>query len=231
MSKNEIINRNAIIKIANALGDLNDQVVFVGGTMVSLYADDPIAEDVRATKDIDLTFQIATASELEALRQALIDKGFYEATDSDVICRFNYEGLLVDVMSTQPVGWAPGNRWFALGFAFANKIYLENVGVKILPLAYFLASKIDAFFDRGLKDVYGSHDLEDIVYLFNYRVRIVEDILNSDGEVKNYLGERLRYILADDRIMNALPGHLYFEEGDERMEIIKEKMHAVAVVL
>jgi predicted nucleotidyltransferase len=127
MSKNEIINRNAIIKIANALGELNNQVVFVGGAMVSLYADDPIAEDVRATKDIDLTFQIATASELEALRQALIDRGFYESTDSDVICRFNYEDLLVDVMSTKPVGWAPGNRWFALGFAFASTIYLENV--------------------------------------------------------------------------------------------------------
>ncbi len=231
MSKNEIINRNAIIKIANALGDLNEQVVFVGGAMVSLYADDPIAEDVRATKDIDLTFQIATASELEVLRQALIDKGFYESRDSDVICRFNYEDLLVDVMSTQPVGWAPGNRWFAIGFAFANTIYLENVGVKILPLSYFLASKIDAFYDRGRKDVYGSHDLEDIVYLFNYRIGIVGDISNSNQEVKSYLSKSLSDILADDRIMNALPGHLYFEEGDERMEFIKDKMRAVAMMV
>ena len=60
---------------------------------------------------------------------------------------------------------------------------------------------------------------------------IVEDIIDSGGEVKNYIAESLRDILADDRIMNALPAHLYFEEGEERMEIIKDKMHAVAAAI
>ena len=126
MLKNTLINRKATVKVARALGELNRQVVFVGGAMVSLYIDDPTAEDIRPTKDIDLTFQIATVSQLEELRQALTNKGFHETHDSTVICRFSFEDLLVDVMSTQAVGWAPGNRWFASGFDQAIKVQLEN---------------------------------------------------------------------------------------------------------
>ena len=110
--KNTTINRLATIKVAKALGELCDEVVFVGGAMVNLYIDDPYAEDIRPTKDIDLTFQISTAGELDRVRTLLNQKGFTEAADSGVICRFNYEDLLVDVMSTKEVGWAPSNRWF-----------------------------------------------------------------------------------------------------------------------
>ena len=35
-------------KVAKALGELNDEVPYVGGATVSVYADDPIAEDVLA---------------------------------------------------------------------------------------------------------------------------------------------------------------------------------------
>lgn len=45
-----------IIKIiAQALGDINEKVVFVGGAVVSMYATDEGAEDVRSTKDVDIT--------------------------------------------------------------------------------------------------------------------------------------------------------------------------------
>lgn len=218
----------ATIKIAKALGDLNSKVVFVGGAMVSLYIDDPFAEDIRPTKDIDLTFQITTVSQLEALRQDLIDRGFHEHTDSNVICRFTFEDLLVDVMSTQTVGWAPGNRWFAAGFDKAITVRLEEVEVQILPLPYFMASKLDAFFDRGMRDLYASHDLEDIVYLFNYATRLVEQILSAEEDaVKNYLVASIKKILENEQIMNALPGHLYFDGVDERLEIIIDKMNAI----
>ena len=193
-----------------------------------MYIDDPFAEDIRPTKDIDLTFQITTVSQLEALRQDLIDRGFHEHTDSNVICRFTFEDLLVDVMSTQTVGWAPGNRWFAAGFDKAITVRLEEVEVQILPLPYFMASKLDAFFDRGLKDLYASHDLEDIVYLFNYATRLVEQILSAEEDaVKNYLVASIKKILENEQIMNALPGHLYFDGVDERLEIIIDKMNAI----
>ena len=46
---NTQINRRATVKVATALGELNEQVVYVGGAVVSLYIDDPAAEDVRAS--------------------------------------------------------------------------------------------------------------------------------------------------------------------------------------
>ncbi|MFN8690172.1 MAG: hypothetical protein ACK5XL_09250, partial [Cyclobacteriaceae bacterium] len=108
--KNQIINRKATIKVAKALGELNSEVVFVGGAMVSMYIDDPAAEDIRPTKDLDLTFQITTAGKLEALRQKLVQKGFSQTHNDKVICRFRFDDLLIDVISTQAVGWEPSNR-------------------------------------------------------------------------------------------------------------------------
>ncbi|WP_445737706.1 hypothetical protein [Mariniflexile sp.] len=49
--KNTLINRKVIQKAAKALGDLNSQVIYVGGAKVSLYINDS-ADDVRPTKDI-----------------------------------------------------------------------------------------------------------------------------------------------------------------------------------
>jgi hypothetical protein len=60
--KNTAINIGIIRKIAKALGELNDRVVYVGGAVVSLYINDPAAEDIRPTKDIDISLEILTLS-------------------------------------------------------------------------------------------------------------------------------------------------------------------------
>lgn len=39
--------------IANALGELREHVVFLGGAVVGLLVSDPLAESVRATYDVD----------------------------------------------------------------------------------------------------------------------------------------------------------------------------------
>lgn len=226
--KNTLINRKATIKIARALGELNNEVVFVGGAMVSLYIDDPAAEDIRPTKDIDLTFQITTVGKLDQLRERLTEKGFTQTHEEDVVCRFRYEELLVDVMSTRSVGWAPSNQWFKPGFQQAKDYDLDEITIQILPLPYFLASKMDAFFDRGLKDLYGSHDFEDILYIFNYNTNLEKQILSADKEVKRYLMECAQKILNNDKILAVIPGHLYYETADERFEIIKEKLATIA---
>lgn len=85
-------------KVAKAL---DNEVVFVGGAMVAMYIDDPAAEDIGPTKDLDLTFKITTAGELEALREALIQKGFLQTHEDNVICRF----LIVSLTDFQPSFW------------------------------------------------------------------------------------------------------------------------------
>ncbi len=228
MLKNNLINRAVTKKIATALGDLNDQVVYVGGAVVSLYIDDPSADDVRPTKDLDLTMKIASIGELEALREELIKRGFFQSANDSVVCRFRYEDVLVDVMATIPVGWAPGNRWFELGFHKAFSYDLEGHTIRLLPLPYFLATKFDAFFDRGIRDLYASHDFEDIVYLFNHVSDIAEQALNSEQTVKKYLMNCSQQILESSQIQEAIVGNLYHEDQNRRFELILNKFKKIA---
>ena len=130
-------------------------------------------------------------------------------------------------MSTSAVGWAPSNRWFEPGFQKALAYNLGEIIIKVLPLPYFLASKMEAFFDRGIKDLYGSHDFEDMLYIFNYTSNIEEQILSANEEVLQYLRAGIQNMLNDDKILAVIPGHLYYETADERFDIIKGKMETI----
>ena len=220
MLKNNTINLEVIRKIAVALGAMNEQVVYVGGATISLYINDPAADDVRPTKDLDISLAIASLGELEVIRKQLIRKGFKQSPEDDIICRFRYEDIKVDVMSTKAVGWAPANPWFASGFAQKEIIEIEDQKIQILPLPYFLASKFSAFNDRGAIDPRTSHDLEDIVYVLDNRMDIVEKLAKVPDDVRSYLADQLQRIL-DDRVMQeAILGNLFYETREERYQRI-----------
>lgn len=226
--KNTIINRRAAKRVAVALGELNAKVVFVGGAMISLYIDDLAAEDVRPTKDIDITFRIVSTGELEVLRETLVSRGFSQSAEDDVICRFRLHEIKVDVMSTKEVGWAPANPWFGPGFEKAIPVQIEDQTIRILPFTYFLATKFSAFTARGGRDPRMSHDFEDIVYLLNYTTDFKEQIINSPyEEVKEYLVESFRKILHDDKLQEAIIGNLYFEDQMARFQRIINELDAI----
>ncbi|MGY5846408.1 nucleotidyl transferase AbiEii/AbiGii toxin family protein [Salegentibacter sp. HM20] len=224
MLKNTLINRKATSRVAVALGDLNKEVVYVGGAMVSLYIDDPAAEDVRPTKDIDITLEIANVGELEKLRIALEDKGFVQSSEDDVICRFRLKEIKVDVMSTTEVGWAPANPWFESGFENSITIEIENVEIRILTLPYFLATKFAAFEGRGGRDPRMSHDFEDIVYLLNYTSNFREQIQKSNPEVQQFLKVQFASIREKANMQEAIIGNLYHEDQQVRFDRIMNEI-------
>lgn len=53
--ENDYVNIVAVAVVANALKPLEDQIVFVGGSILSLYVDDPAAAEARPTEDVDIT--------------------------------------------------------------------------------------------------------------------------------------------------------------------------------
>lgn len=226
--KNTQINRIATKRVAIALGELNEKVVFVGGAMISLYIDDPAAEDVRPTKDIDITFKIVSTGELEELRETLASLGFIQSSEDDVICRFRLQDIKVDVMSTKEVGWAPANPWFEPGFEKAVPVQIEKQTIRILPFPYFLATKFSAFTARGGHDARMSHDFEDIVYLLNYTPNFKEQITSfPDNDVKQYLVESFRKILMEEKLQEAVIGNLYFENRMTRYQRIIDELKAI----
>ncbi|CAN5580342.1 hypothetical protein BH10BAC5_BH10BAC5_20410 [soil metagenome] len=224
---NQTNNIQEIIKIAKALQEINERTLFVGGTVVSIYADDPAADDVRPTKDVDITLQILTVGELEQLRQDLISKGFEQSAEESVICRFLYNGTKVDVMSTKEIDWAPSDKWFDPGFKRSQKINDGDIEIRILPLPYFLASKFNAFHERGLSDPRTSHDFEDITYILDNRIDLAESILSSPIDVKIFIQSEFKKILEQDNLKEAIIGNLYFATQDERLHLIFDKLNKV----
>lgn len=150
--KNTLINKEIIKRVALTLGELNNDVIYVGGAAVSLYINDPAADDVRPTKDIDISLEILSIPQLEEIRELLVSKGFSQSAELGVICRFKLDDILVDVMSTKAVGWAPANPWFAGGFEQRETVLIDDISIQIMPLPYFLASKFSAFIGRGGPD-------------------------------------------------------------------------------
>ncbi len=222
--KNANINKGVIKKIARALGQLNNQVIYVGGATVGLYINDPAAEDVRPTKDVDISLSIASIGELENIREELKIKGFTQTAEDNVICRFRYDDIKLDVMNTKAIGWAPANPWFAPGFVLKETVEVEEQTIQILPLPYFLATKFEAYNNRGKKEPRTSHDFEDIVYVIDNRVDIAEQILIAKEDVKLFLKKEFESILNDKAKQEAILGNLFYEIRDERFDMIIQKL-------
>ena len=227
MLKNTRINLGIIRVIATALSELNERVVYVGGAVVSLYINDPAAEDVRPTKDIDISLKIASIGELEEIRESLAMKGFKQSPSDDVICRFRYKDIKVDVMSTKAVGWAPANPWFGPGFEHLEKIDIEDKSINILQLSYFLATKFSAFKDRGGNDARLSHDYEDITYILDNRIDLVEEIQKSPNDVKEYLKTEFKKLIESKNMKEAMMANLYYETQEKRFNMIIEKLNKI----
>ena len=216
MLSNSEFNREVIRRVSLALGEMNEQVIFVGGATIGLYINDPGAEDVRVTKDVDITVEIASVGELESIRNDLVKKGFKQSPEDSVLCRFRYDNIKVDVMSTKEVGWAPANPWFAAGFAQRVEVKIGDQMIQLLPLPYFIASKLAAHIGRGGRDPRTSHDFEDIVYVIDNRTDIVEQIDKSPDDVKPYLKEQLQLILNDNVKQEAILGNLSYDTREIR---------------
>jgi hypothetical protein len=77
-----------------------EEVVFLGGASIQLWLTDPASPTVRVTDDVDVISDITSLTGYYRLGERLRKRGFSEAIDSDVICRWRHQatGLLLDVM-------------------------------------------------------------------------------------------------------------------------------------
>lgn len=73
-------------RIAEALGDLREQVVFVGGAVAGLLVTDPLADPMRATRDVNAVVN-ASRTLFHRIEKAMATRGFARDVSSDVICR------------------------------------------------------------------------------------------------------------------------------------------------
>ncbi|MBU1001708.1 MAG: hypothetical protein KKE73_04225 [Proteobacteria bacterium] len=218
-----------VVEVAVLLGDLADEVVFVGGAAAGLLINDPAIPDVRPTLDIDVLVEVSTRGDYYRLQERLRDKGFNEAVGETVICRFKHGPIILDVMPTDPAILGFTNIWYEDAARNSKALAIGGVRLRVVTPAYFLATKLEAFRGRGKGDYALSHDMEDIIAVIDGCLDIVEEVEGAHEGVRGYLANQFAMLLADNDFQDALSGHLPGDAASQqRRPILIERMAKIA---
>ena len=201
--------------IAAALGALREELVFVGGCAVDLPLTDPAAAPARVTFDFDLVARVEALSGYHALEKQFAVLGFKRDMAQDApICRWRYHNLEVDLMPMEPGVLGFANRWYPLAVETAAVVALPTgTSVRLITAPAFVATKFEAFWDRGHGDMLGSHDLEDIINVVDGRPNLGTEVVAAAPQLRQYLAAQCRILLAMPGFMNALPGMVFPDES------------------
>lgn len=215
-----------VAKVAKALQEIKHEMVFVGGAVISLYTDDPAADEIRPTRDVDITLNIVNLSHWEKVQRHLGHLGFHPDPFGDSICSYKYKDIPVDIMSTEDGPLGPTNRWYKIGFENLWTATANDEKIRLLSAPCYLATKFEAYKNRGT-DIRTSHDMEDIIYVLDNRINIVNEIQNDDERVSSFIKEQLKKIIGHGLLEEALVAHIHPIILAERLAIVEEKISKI----
>jgi hypothetical protein len=226
------VNPEDIGTIARRLEPLNTRMVFLGGAIVPLLLDNPNLIDVRHTKDIDLAVEVVTRLDYSKIEEKLIALKFSPDTSEDApMCRWIIDGFKVDVMPVRdPTGkWRV--RWFDVALETADTRAIDGTPCLVAPAPSFIATKMEAFADRGNDDFMGSHDMEDIVTVIDGRTSLGEEVRASSTALRSYLVGTIKAYLEVDAFKECLSGHLPPDAASQqRLSGLIEKVRSIAAI-
>jgi len=153
-----------VSEVAEALGELRDKMIFVGGSIISLYTDDPAADEIRPTADIDMTISVLNYSNWTKLQEQLLTLGFSPDMDAPHINRLLYNKIPIDIIPMEDGVLGASNRWYQIGVNQTIQVKVGSEHINIFTAPVYLATKFEAFNSRG-GDYRISHDFEDIIYV------------------------------------------------------------------
>lgn len=216
--------------VANGLGELKDEMVFVGGAVAELYADNPAASEIRPTIDVDCVIEIHSRFQFAKMEENLRARGFKNDTSAGApICRWIYKDIKVDVMPTDSDVLGFTNRWYEEGIEIKmQKMLPDGTGVFVFPPEYYLAAKFEAHKGRGGHDLRQSHDFEDIIYILDNCSELLENITNTNESVKAYLKEESFNLLKNEGLTEGIESALPYGSEEEATEIIMELIQNIA---
>ena len=217
--------------VAAALGDLCEELVFVGGCAASLLIDTPSAPPIRVTYDVDVIAEVAALSGYYALEKRFAERGFArDMSEGAPICRWRVRDVEVDLMPTDERILGFSNRWYPTAVASASSIALPSGRrIRLISAPAFLATKFEAFDTRGKSDVLISHDLEDIVNVVEGRAVIVEEIAAAESALRACLALKFRELTRNRDFANALPGLVAYDDlYQSRIHTVRDRTSAIA---
>lgn len=215
-------------RIAEALGDLCEQVVFVGGAVAGLLVTDSLADSVRATRDVDAVVD-ADRALFRRIEKQVAALGFMHDVESDVICRWVHKetGLLFDLMPMQPEVLGFSNRWYPHAVQTAVRMDLgDGVTVRLVSAVAFVATKLEAFASRGAGDFLSSHDLEDVLNIVDGRDELIAELAASPSELRLAVAAAFARLLAHRDFANVLPGLI---AEPERTSLVLDRLKRMSL--
>ena len=147
-----------MVTVARRLGDLRDEVVFVGGAVLGLLIDDVGATTIRPTDDLDVIVDVSSRVGYHALEARLRGLGFRSDTSAGApLCRWLVDDVVVDVMPTTADILGVTNRWYGEATSPAiRRDIAPGLTVRVASAPCFVAMKLEAFAGRGGDDLVAS---------------------------------------------------------------------------
>jgi predicted nucleotidyltransferase len=221
-----------LIAVKN-LGELADEMVFVGGCTTGLLVTDEGAAEVRATDDVDSIVEVTSYAQYNTFAERLKGVDFREDTrDGAPTCRWVKGDTVLDVMPLDEKVLGFTNIWYqpAINEAEEHEI-LPGMTIKVISPPYFCATKLEAFDGRGAGDYLASHDLEDIITVIDGRAEIIKEISGTPEDVRDYISGKIRGLLNTRQFLDALPGYLLPDEASQgRLRILTERLTQIAEI-
>ena len=216
-------------EIADAMQDLNERLVYVGGVVTGLYATDPTATEPRPTNDVDCIVNTISYGEHVAFEELLRAKHFKnDQTPGAPLCRWIYNSEKVDVMPMGENALLFGNPWYMPGYSKRIPYTLPSgKTIYILSVGYYIASKINALLLRGGIDWRGSKDFEDIVYVLNYCTDIIDEFKTEDTDVQSFVSKQFAMMLKRRNLKEEIECAISYD-GIDRLDMLLKTMKNLA---
>lgn len=223
-------NIEILAKVAHAVGELRERMTFVGGCATGVLITDPGASPVRATQDVDAVVAVVSRADYRQLGAALRAKGFAQPLEEGApVFRWSMAGLKLDLMPSDPAILGFSNRWYGHVMRHAFKVRLaRDVEIRVADAPSFVATKLEAFLDRGAGDYLSSHDLEDVLSIVDGRPELVGELRAADPELRAFVSATFARLLADEGFLNALPGLVLEGSPATRTPIVLQRLRELA---
>ncbi len=224
--KNVDIHLNILKLMVKELAPVNNEIVFLGGSTISLYITEPQFVQIRATEDVDCVVEVAHREDYEVFSKKIRQLGFSEDFESGVMCRFKKGSLILDVMPTDEKILGFSNIWYKEGFQNSIKYNLENYQINIFDLPYLIATKIEAFKGRGKGEFLMSHDIEDIITLFDGCSSIVNRLKTAEPKLLKFLKNELTGFSNNSNFISSLEAHISDRDNlSGRKQVIVDRIN------
>lgn len=195
-------------RVAEALGDLREQLVFLGGAVAGLLVTDPLSDPVRATRDVDAVIEADRAMYFH-IEEAVAARGFARDATSEVICRWVHResGVLFDLLPVRADVLGFSNRWYAYAVQTAVPVELGGgLTIRCASAVAFVATKLEAFMSRGAGDFLSSHDLEDVLNIVDGREQLAAEMAVAPAPLREMVATVFARLVANPDFLNVLPG-------------------------